>query len=271
MGQSEQSVLQRKNQTSKLMCCSRLLIGLPKVVIVQKLLSSVLVMLPMASYAFTKVPSVPEDMPKWRIGYAMSSLYPAKITEAYGVNEEKDWTSFVHNDMHYMRRTELSRIRQDIADYDGFGLVLGTPVTKIGQVAGTQTLPDSIYIYWASISNQRFFTTKWDLSPNIKTVMSTKETYTRWDGVVRDCYRTDMIFGFLPNGNSKVWLRGCGEYKYITEITPDAELDADTFGNNAEIYKANYSDRIAERAKQAGVSIDPIPWDKVNKVYSDIN
>ncbi|WP_391087151.1 DUF2931 family protein [Vibrio sp. NH-UV-68] len=231
-------------------------------------MSSVLMMLPMASYAFAQVPSVPEDMPKWRIGYAMSSLYPAKITEAYGVNEEMDWTSFVHNDMHFTTRTKLASLRKHIPEYNGFGLVLGSPVTEKRQVAGTQSLPDTVYIYWASITNQRFFTTKWQLTPEVKKVMSTREQYTRWDGVVRDCYRTDMIFGFLPNGNTKIWLYGCGEYKYITEIAADAELEADTFGNNADIYKANYSDMIAERAKQAGVSIDPIPWEKVNTVYS---
>ena len=237
----------------------------------KRLISMLLFIIPTASYAFTKVPSVPEDMPKWRIGYAMSSLYPAKITEAYGVNEEQDWTSIVHKDMHYMTRTELRKIKEDLPDYDGFGLVLGTPVTKKRQVGGTQTLPNSVYLYWASISNQRFFTTKWDLSADIKKKMTTKETFTRYDGVVRDCYRTDMIFGFLPNGNTKVWLRGCGEYKYITELAPDAELEADTFGNDADIYKANYSEEMSVRADEAGVTLDPIPWDRVNKVYSDIN
>ncbi|MEL7292520.1 MAG: DUF2931 family protein [Pseudomonadota bacterium] len=236
-----------------------------------RLISALLFIMSTASCAFVKTPSVPDDMPQWRIGYAMSSLYPAKITKAYGVNEEQDWTSFVHNDMHFMSRTDLASLQKNIPEYNGFGLVLGSPVTEKRQVAGSRSLPDTVYIYWASIANQRFFTTKWQLPPDVKKVMSTKERYTRWDGVVSDCYRTDMIFGFLPNGNTKIWLYGCGEYKYITEITADAELEADTFGNNAEIYKANYSDRIAERAKQAGVSIDPIPWDEVNKVYSDID
>ncbi|WP_171052194.1 hypothetical protein [Vibrio sp. Hep-1b-8] len=44
----------------------------------------------------------------------------------------------------------------------------------------------------------------------------------------------------------------------------------DTFGNDAEIYRITYGKRMAERAKQAkqlGVTVEPIPWDKVNKVY----
>lgn len=236
-----------------------------------RLISALLLIMSTASCAFVKTPSVADDMPQWRIGYAMSSLYPAKITQAYGINEEQDWTSFIHNDMHFMRRTNLARVRKSIPEYNGLGIALGVPVVEINQVAGTQSLPDTVYIYWASITNQRFFTTKWKLTPEIKEMMRTKEQYTTWEGVVSDCYRTDMIFGFLPNGNTKIWLDGCGEYKYITEIAADAELEADTFGNDAEIYRANYSDRIAERAKQAGVSIDPIPWNEVNKVYSDID
>ncbi|MDC5707280.1 DUF2931 family protein [Vibrio europaeus] len=234
----------------------------------KQLMAILLLVVPVVSNAFAKVPSVPEDMPKWRIGYAMSSLYPAKITEAYGVNEEQDWTSFVHNDMHFMTRTELSKLKKKLPDYDGYSLVLGTPVTMKRQVAGTKTLPDSVFVYWASISNARFFVTKFDLTKEVKSLMVTKRQMTTWDGAVLDCYQNDIVFGFLPNGNTKVWLDGCGEYKYVTELMPDAELEADSRGNNAKIYKANYGARITKRAEEAGETLDPIPWDKVNKVFS---
>ncbi|CAH8211148.1 hypothetical protein VAEKB19_3820002 [Vibrio aestuarianus] len=69
--------------------------------------------------------------------------------------------------------------------------------------------------------------------------------------------------GLLPNGQAKVWLRGCGEIIYLTE------LDRDSNGFTADTYKeASYLGRIHKRAEDAGVLIDPIPWDKVNKVYS---
>lgn len=237
----------------------------------KQLIATLLLVIPVVSNAFAKAPSVPEDMPKWRIGYAMSSLYPAKITEAYGVNEEQDWTSFVHNDMHFLTRTELSKLKKKLPDYDGYSLVLGVPVTLKRQVGGTKTLPDSVFVYWASISNTRFFVTKFDLTKEVKSLMVAKRQMTTWDGAVLDCYQSDIVFGFLPNGNTKVWLDGCGEYKYITEIAADAELKADTFGNDAAIYRANYSKRMAKRAEEAGVTLAPIPWEKVNKVYSDIN
>ncbi|OXX49010.1 nitroreductase, partial [Vibrio sp. V11_P1A41T118] len=40
-------------------------------------------------------------------------------------------------------------------------------------------------------------------------------------------------------------------------------------GFDEERYKqGSLLNDIQQRAKDAGVSIDPIPWDKVNKVYS---
>ncbi|MCZ4294071.1 DUF2931 family protein [Vibrio sinaloensis] len=218
--------------------------------------------------SFNRGSSVPEDMPAWRIGYAMSTLYPAKVTNAYGVNELRDWTSFIQLDMHFITRTQLEKVREYYPNYDGFSISLGMHVPPKRQVMPTNVLPDSVYLYWSSITNQRFFATKFDLTPKMKKVMSTKEPFTRFDGFKTHCYRSDIIFGFLPNGNTKVWLDGCGEYKFVTELAPVAELDADTFGNDAEIYRINYGKRMAERAKLLGATLDPIPWDKVNKVYS---
>ncbi|USD42557.1 DUF2931 family protein [Vibrio sp. SCSIO 43135] len=239
---------------------------------VAKLIACVFVYYLFASglaFAFSKTPGTPVDMPNWRIGYAMSSLYPAKVTRAYGVNVDAGWTSYVHNDMHFLSRTEFDKIKESTPSYDGVGLALGVPVTNKRQVSGTNVLPDTIYIEWASISNRRFFTTKWTLSKELKQLMSSKETYTRWDGFETTCYRTDIIFGFLPNGNTKIWLRGCGEYRYITEIEADVELQADTFGNDASIYRENYGDLIYKRAQELDVPITPIPWDKVSKVYAN--
>ncbi|MBF4259394.1 DUF2931 family protein, partial [Vibrio anguillarum] len=83
------------------------------------------------------------------------------------------------------------------------------------------------------------------------------------------CYRTEFVFGLLPNGQAKVWLRGCGEIIYLAELGPDRVLDRDSNGFDEERYKqGSLLNDIQQRAKDAGVSIAPIPWDKVNKVYS---
>ncbi|MGD8110992.1 DUF2931 family protein [Vibrio sp. TRT 17S01] len=144
---------------------------------------------------------------------------------------------------------------------------MGAPVAEKDQVAGARQLPDTIYIYWVSLTNAKFYVTKYNLSENVKKQMITQGIFNFSDGTTDSCYNTDIIFGFLPNGNTKIWLDGCGEYIYLTEIKPDAEVDRDIFGNDAEIYKKNYADRIAKRAEAEGAKLFPIPWDKVNKVY----
>ncbi|WP_017043559.1 DUF2931 family protein, partial [Vibrio ordalii] len=109
------------------------------------------------------------------------------------------------------------------------------------------------------------------VSEDVKSLMAQKSLYQNRDGSLGNvCYRTEFVFGLLPNGQAKVWLRGCGEIIYLTELAPDKVMDRDSHGFGAEKYKQPGSslERIHQRAKDAGVLIDPIPWDKVNKVYS---
>ncbi|TMX32320.1 DUF2931 family protein [Vibrio sp. Hep-1b-8] len=213
--------------------------------------------------AFSRAPNVPEDMPKWRVGYAMSTLYPVKVTKAYGENKQGGWISFVHNYLQYFYRTEYDYMTKSYPSYDGYGIVLGAPIGYSSQVAGTNNLPDSITIYWTSISNAKSFITQFELPDRLKDQMVIKDKYITWDGVELECYRNDIVFGFIPNGITKIWIRGCAEYKFVTELEPIKELDMDSFGNDAEIYRINYGKRMAERAKQLGATLDPIPWDKV--------
>ncbi|MCZ4294070.1 DUF2931 family protein [Vibrio sinaloensis] len=221
------------------------------------------------AHAFSRVPSVPEDMPAWRIGYAMSTLYPAEVTQAYGVNDSRDWTSFIHNDVLFFGRTEPQKVIKYYPNYDGYSIALGIPVVTKRQVMPTNVLPDSVYLYWSSITNQRFFLTQFNITQKLKREMMIKRKFLTWDGVELDCYEKDIIFGFLPNGNTKVWLDGCGKYKFVTELEPVKEFDMDTFGNVAEAYRADYGESMIERAKQFGATLDPIPWDKVNKVQTN--
>ncbi|HFG2128233.1 TPA: DUF2931 family protein, partial [Vibrio cholerae] len=87
--------------------------------------------------------------------------------------------------------------------------------------------------------------------------------------IVDSCYRAEFIFGLLPNGQAKVWLDGCGETVYLTELAPDQILDRDSNGVKFDSYRksSSFAD-VQQRAKDAGVELDTIPWDKVNKVYS---
>ncbi|HGS4484445.1 TPA: DUF2931 family protein [Vibrio cholerae] len=207
-----------------------------------------------------------EPSQPWRVSVTMPSFYPVNVTQVYGVNNKEDWTVLLHGYLHTMRNSELDRVRKSFSDYDGFGLSLvnGTIGT------GTTHLPDTLYLYWVSLFDTKFYVTKYDIPENVKKFISTEVSYTRIDGAFfKSCYRTQFIFGLLPNGQAKVWLGGCGQTTFLAELAPDQTPDRDSNGFKADTYKeSSYIRNIQQRAKDAGVEVEPIPWDKVNKVYS---
>ncbi|BCK06717.1 hypothetical protein VCSRO17_1289 [Vibrio cholerae] len=206
----------------------------------------------------------------WSISVTMPSFYPANVTQVYGVNDKENWTALLHGYLHTMRNSELKRIQERFTDYDGFGLSLLNTTMGVQIGTGTTHLPDTLYLYWVSLFDTKFYVTKYEIPTSVKQLIATKTTYTRRDGAIVDsCYRAEFIFGLLPNGKAKVWLDGCGETIYLTELAPDQTPDRDSNGFKADTYKeSSYLRNIQQRAKDVGVELEPIPWDKVNKVYS---
>ncbi len=201
----------------------------------------------------------------------MPSFYPARVTQAYGVNDAQDWTSPLHTFSQFMRISAFENIKKELPSYDGFGLpIQDYAMNQKKQVVQIKLPPDALYLYWVSLINTQFYVTKYTVSEDVKSLMARKSLYQNRDGSLGNvCYRTEFVFGLLPNGQAKIWLRGCGEIIYLTELAPDKVMDRDSNGFTADTYKeASYLGRIHQRAKDAGVSIYPIPWDKVNKVYS---
>ncbi|PXA69005.1 DUF2931 family protein [Vibrio sp. 11986-1-5] len=206
----------------------------------------------------------------WSISVTMPSFYPANVTQVYGVNDKENWTALLHGYLHTMRNSELKRIQERFTDYDGFGLSLLNTTMGVQIGTGTTHLPDTLYLYWVSLFDTKFYVTKYEIPTSVKQLIATKTTYTRRDGAIVDsCYRAEFIFGLLPNGQAKVWLDGCGETIYLTELAPDQILDRDSNGVKFDSYRksSSFTD-VQQRAKNAGVELEPIPWDKVNKVYS---
>ncbi|USD40070.1 DUF2931 family protein [Vibrio sp. SCSIO 43135] len=208
----------------------------------------------------------------WRVSIAMPSFYPVKVTQAYGVNEKYDWTSMLHGFTQFMTISKLDSVQRMLPDYDGFGLPVQTvALTSRQQVMPTNVLPDTLYLYWVSLINNGFYATEFKLTEEVKMLAKEKITYTRSNGFVDDrCYRTEFVFGMLPNGHAKVWLKGCDQLIYIDDLEPAVVSDRDSFGYTAEVYdQSSYKQRIKKRAEEAGATIDPIPWDKVNRVYAN--
>lgn len=218
--------------------------------------------------------SAPEDMPAWKITIATPSLYYVGITEAYGVNIQEDWTMLTHGYSMLGNRSSLDKARRWLGgQYDGFGIPLHTFVNTSGvQIGGgTNVLPDSIYIYWISYIHQpKFYATRYDIPEKVRQFIQTRRTYIRRDGVKRSCYKTNFVFGLLPDYHAKVWLDGCATYTYITELPPAVISNKDIKGFNAERY-ADGDKHLKQKATRAGITtpLYPIPWDKVNKVYWD--
>ncbi|GHW45099.1 nitroreductase [Vibrio cholerae] len=97
----------------------------------------------------------------WSISVTMPSFYPIDVTQAYGVNNKEDWTVLLHGYMHTMRNSELDRIQGRFPDYDGFGLPLARYTRGVQIGTGTTRLPDTLYLYWVSLFDTKFYVTKW--------------------------------------------------------------------------------------------------------------
>lgn len=210
----------------------------------------------------------------WSVSVSAPTFYPVKVTEGFGVSEQENWESPLHNFTQFMRVTDIENVRKRFPSYKGFGLpIQNYTMIRSRQIQPTNHLPDTIYLHWVSLANTKFYLTKYSIPDAVKRLMEERYAYVRGDGVTIDsCYRTEFVFGLLPNGQAKVFLKGCGELNYLTTLGPDKLLEKDSQGFGVEEYeKKSYMHRIKKRAESEGAVIDPIPWGKVNKVYSDIN
>ncbi|UPQ89062.1 DUF2931 family protein [Vibrio sinaloensis] len=211
------------------------------------------------------------EQPEWKVSVTFPSLYPVSVTQAYGVNYENGWTSTIHGFSQFMSKSRLDNISKRFSDYDGYGLPIHTLTMINGsQVSGSNVLPDDLFLSWTSITNTQFYTTKFSVGDKVKKAMLRKSSYVGRSGDTITCYKTEFIFGLLPNGHAKVWIKGCNNLVFLKEVPPTKVSSEDALGFDANDYKQrSYISRIEQRAEQAGATLDPIPWDKLNKVYTN--
>ena len=218
------------------------------------------------SLSFSHAPEYPEGYYEWRIGIISPSFYPVKVSESYGVYDKEDRTVLMHTSLGFWGATKLTSIRSMIPDYDGFGLPLLTDLALLHQKGEVKKLPDSIYIYWVSLYNQRFFATKFDIPETVKQRAFVKTARPYSPNVA--CYPNTFYFGLLPNGKAKVWQGGCDTFTFIEELEPATEQDKDINGFDASVYKDDFDEDIQKRAEAEGVKLNPIPWEKINRTYT---
>ncbi|KJG15075.1 DUF2931 family protein [Photobacterium angustum] len=237
----------------------------------KKIISTGVLCLLLAGCSMINRERVPDEVPNWTVAYAMPSFYPVRVIKAYGINTQEDWTSILHTHSQFMTVSDFNRIKGFLPDYNGYGLPLYfTTMGGYRQIRPTNHLPDKVVLYWTSLFNAKFYITELDVTPKMKALAYKKQSYIRPDGIKRACYQTTFDFGFLPNGQVKVWLEGCGKYTYVTELSPTSTPETDYNGSTYSDHNQTRNS-VLKRAKKANATLTPIPWDKVNKVYTSEN
>ncbi|MGY5613172.1 DUF2931 family protein [Vibrio brasiliensis] len=232
-------------------------------------------------------PNYPDDprFRPWRIGAAISYNYPAGITEAYGVNYQEDWTSMM---LPYggllQSRYKMEKYREyTYPDYDGYAIPLGVPVNFTSRQLGTgiKSLPDELYLYWGSHGFR--YATVVKITAQIKAAMVTPYPSVISSKEGATCYQTEFMFGFLPDGRTKLWLDGCGILTYVGEYSatkavpvpppaPKKEPEPLTAEQIEQFGHLLFDTKPKKRPQPPKMyprpSLDdPIPWDKVNQVW----
>ncbi|MGD8121941.1 DUF2931 family protein [Vibrio sp. TRT 2004] len=232
-------------------------------------------------------PNYPDDprFRPWRIGAAISYNYPAGITEAYGVNYQEDWTSMM---LPYggllQSRYKMEKYREyTYPDYDGYAIPLGVPVNFTSRQIGTgiKSLPDELYLYWGSHGFR--YATVVKVTAQIKAAMVTPYPSVISSKEGATCYQTVFMFGFLPDGRTKLWLDGCGILTYVGEYSatkavpvpppapkkepePLTPEQIEQFGHLLFDTKPKKRPQPPKMYPRPSLD-DPIPWDKVNQVW----
>lgn len=203
-------------------------------------------------------PELPEHFPNWSFSFAQPYLYPAFLTNnTYAINEEEDWTSMVHLGRN---RNTWKRVNGYYGNsYDGYGLALLNEVHPFQVGSGTNHLPDKLYVEWQRYDFTRYMTVI-DVTDKMKTVMKKPHPHPlQWK---ESCYQTEFAFGLLPNGHVKLWLYGCLIYTYVGEFEPQLTKPS----TDEDSYKT-YKEWQKHLEEDVGAKAEPIPWDKVNKVW----
>ncbi|WP_171052186.1 DUF2931 family protein [Vibrio sp. Hep-1b-8] len=232
-------------------------------------------------------PNYPDDprFRPWRIGAAISYNYPASVNEAYGVNYQEDWTSMM---LPYggllQSRYKMEKYREyTYPDYDGYAIPLGVPVNFTSRQIGTgiKSLPDELYLYWGSHGFR--YATVVKVTAQIKAAIVKPYPEYPEEPEGPTCYQTDFMFGLLPDGRAKMWLKGCAYITYIGEYSaskavpipppaPEKELEPLTpeqieqFGHLLFDTKPKKRPQPPKMYPRPSLD-DPIPWDKVNQVW----
>ena len=199
-------------------------------------------------------PELPEHLLKWNFAFVQPYLYPTYLShDMYAVNDKEDWTMMVHLTTHNTLWKDIQKVYG--SDYDGYGMMLSDMAYSDQLGLGTNHLPDRLYVRWGGYDFTGYITVI-NVTQKMKAKMVEPHPHPlQWK---EPCYQTEFLFGLLPNGNAKLWLSGCRIYTYVGEFKPELVNYRDGDPHRNELKK---------REEEVGVKAEPIPWDKVDKVF----
>ncbi|MFM2487009.1 DUF2931 family protein [Celerinatantimonas yamalensis] len=236
------------------------------------MLTIALVALPFLDGCADRQRDTPDNLKEysaWSVGYVVPTFYPVDISSINPTDSHGENMTIIGDQVNVVGES-LKEVRQYFPHYDGYALPVDmfTLQTRRQLGMGTKELPDMITIHWVSLINVKFYETRLKINQKIKDIAHQAVIVQTQDPkVALECHASHFIFGFIPNGDVKVWLAGCGPFDYIETLKP---YKIEHQGANDFLRKLNERERqqpILKYFKQIGYPNPlPIQWDKIDKV-----
>ena len=205
-----------------------------------------------------------EDGHSWSIYATAPFYYDVYVERINGINESQDWVTS-HTQLRRKYDTKLERI--DYAKYkkwafDPFGLELyGNYVNRAQAINSKVNAPERVFIAWLSLAEGKFYQLIYYLSPELRQTILHNLLYKDKGGL--DC-SSKLSFGFIPSGEVNIWLGACGKYTYIERVKAQlGPLDEAYEKGNMDLYYPNLIRRQREKAEADGVTLFPIPPERL--------
>ncbi|CAG9295109.1 DUF2931 family protein [Celerinatantimonas diazotrophica] len=215
-------------------------------------------------------PEHTSDRDRWLIGYVAPSIYPVEINEMNAMDKNGEPMAAIRTQIQAVGE-KIQSVRRTFPHYDGYALPLSVFTTQeTGQMGmGTTELPDYFEINWTSLVNLKRYQTRVNVTKQIRDIINQGTLSAPVDrpSEQEECHYFVFNFGFLPDGRVKVWLGGCGPFKYIETLQSYKVYGMDGFGLGNKEFIKEYQPKLIKYTQKQGYP-DPrnIPWEKVNKV-----
>ncbi|CAG9295114.1 DUF2931 family protein [Celerinatantimonas diazotrophica] len=215
-------------------------------------------------------PEQTDNRDRWLIGYVAPSIYPVEINDMNAMNKNGEPMAAIRTQVQFIGQ-KIQSVRKIFPHYDGYTLPLSVFTTQeTGQMGGgTTELPDYFEIKWTSVVNLKRYQTRVNITKQIRDIINQGTLSAPPDrpSEQEECHYFVFNFGFLPDGRVKVWLGGCGPFKYIETLQPYKVYGMDGFGLGNKRFIKRYQPKFVKFIQKQGYP-DPrnIPWEKVNKV-----